>query len=203
MFIYNCRFELQAQFNSKEWDSYSIDQILVTWVNATISDYLLNTPSHATINQQQHANIKQKLAVLNESNFHEVFQDGLLLCHVLVASEPNLPAVLDSVDETAGHRWAALLRVIESRFRVPQLLQASEVVAGHVDKVSVGRGEQLLRTSIIHFYIGYSNFTSLVPKQFQLFIHLWKIILNSLLVLQFLWLKCIEVSVYYVGYCEN
>jgi hypothetical protein len=132
------RFELQERFNSKEWDSYSIDQILVAWITTTLSKSASSRGG-------------QLSPTLTLNSFHLVFHDGLLLCQLLLAIDPNLPGIQECTEQTempGRRRWTVLLRVIENRFQVPQLFSADEVANKLVNKDCI-----LLYLSLLYFQL--------------------------------------------------
>ena len=80
--------------------------------------------------------VKTRAADLTFTNLCEVLQDGTILCQVLLVTEPNLPGILESLNNDGiFQRWNIVLRIIESRLQIPQLLRAEDIEQNNIDKV--------------------------------------------------------------------
>ena len=106
------RWELQPRFSRKDWEPFSIDQILLSWLNT------LN-PQPPVLNLQQD------------------LQDGLVLSRLVLSSHPNLPGLQDSLQQTGEERWSTLLRCALRSLDTPALLDAEDLAQGVVDKNSL------------------------------------------------------------------
>ena len=80
--------------------------------------------------------VKTRAADITFTNICEVLQDGTILCQVLLVTEPNLPGILESLsNDDVCQRWNNVLRIIESRLQIPQLLRAEDIEQNDIDKV--------------------------------------------------------------------